>query len=59
LVDEFLVGSVQFLGYGLGRASVLVTHTLALFKEGSEDQKPCLLASEVLLVLAGAYMIIY
>jgi hypothetical protein len=39
LADEFLVGRFKRLGYDLGMASVFVTHTLALSKGGSEDQK--------------------
>jgi cytochrome c-type biogenesis protein len=62
----FLAGASQFLGYGLGMASVLVALTLALalFKQGLvaklRKAVPYVqLASAVLLVLAGAYMIFY
>jgi cytochrome c-type biogenesis protein len=62
----FLAGTGQFLGYGLGMASVLVALTLALalFKQGLvasiRKAVPYVqLASAVLLVLAGAYMIFY
>jgi cytochrome c-type biogenesis protein len=61
-----LVGAGQFLGYSLGMASVLVALTLALalFKGGLvariKRAVPYVqLASAVLLVLAGAYMIFY
>ncbi len=64
--DGFAVGAGQFLGYGLGMASVLVALTLALalFKQGLVKRiKSAVpytrLASAVLLVLAGAYMILY
>ena len=62
----FLAGTGQFLGYGLGMASVFVVLTLALafFKQGLvmriKKAVPYVqLASAVLLVLAGAYMIFY
>ncbi len=62
----FLAGAGQFLGYGLGMASVLLTLTLALafFKQGLVTRLRKLVpyvqpASAVLLVLAGAYMIFY
>ncbi len=62
----FLAGAGQFLGYGLGMASVFVALTLALafFKQGLvvriKKVVPYVqLASAVLLVLAGAYMIFY
>jgi cytochrome c-type biogenesis protein len=62
----FLAGAEQFLGYGLGMASVLMALTLALafFKQGLvarlRKAVPYVqLASAVLLVLAGAYMIFY
>ncbi len=62
----FLAGAGQFLGYGLGMASVLLTLTLALafFKQGLvvriKKVAPYVqLASAVLLMLAGAYMIFY
>ncbi len=61
-----LAGAGQFVGYGLGMASVLVALTLALalFKGGVvariKNAVPyARLASAVLLVLAGAYMIFY
>ena len=61
-----LAGTGQFVGYGLGMASVLVALTLALalFKGGVvariKNAVPyARLASAVLLVLAGAYMIFY
>lgn len=61
-----LAGASQFVGYGLGMASVLVALTLALalFKGGVvariKSAVPYVrLASAVLLVLAGAYMIFY
>ncbi len=64
--DGFLAGTGQFLGYGLGMASVLVVLTLALalFKGGLvariKKAVPYVqLASAVLLVLAGVYMIFY
>ncbi len=62
----FLAGTSQFLGYGLGMASVLVALTLAIafFKQGLvarlRKAAPYVqLASAVLLMLAGAYMISY
>lgn len=62
----FLAGAGQFLGYGLGMASVLMGLTLALafFKQGLvarlRKAVPYVqLASAVLLVLAGSYMIFY
>ena len=62
----FLAGAGQFLGYGLGMASVLMALTLALafFKQGlvarlRKAVSYVQLASAVLLVLAGAYMIFY
>ncbi|MDP8925911.1 MAG: cytochrome c biogenesis CcdA family protein [Actinomycetota bacterium] len=62
----FLAGAGQFFGYGLGMASVFVALTLALafFKQGlvsrvREAVPYVQLASAVLLVLAGAYMIFY
>ena len=62
----FLAGAGQFLGYGLGMASVLVALTLALafFKQGLvariRKAVPYVrLASAVLLVLAGVYTILY
>ena len=61
-----LAGAVRFLGYGLGMASVFVALTLALafFKQGlvvriKEAVPYVQLASAVLLVLAGGYMIFY
>jgi cytochrome c biogenesis protein CcdA len=61
-----LAGAGQFLGYSLGMASVLVALTLALaLAKGSivariKRAVPYVqLASAVLLVLAGAYMIFY
>ncbi len=65
-VGGFLAGAGQFLGYGLGMASVFVALTLALafFKQGLvvriKKAVPYVqLVSAVLLVLAGAYMIFY
>ena len=62
----FVAGAGQVLGYGLGTASVLLTLTLALtfFKQGLVTRLRKLipyvqLASAVLLVLAGAYIIFY
>ena len=62
----FLAGMGQFLGYGLGMASVIMALTLALafFKQGLvvrlRKAAPYVqLASAILLVLAGAYMISY
>jgi cytochrome c biogenesis protein CcdA len=62
----FLAGAGQFLGYSLGMASVFMALTLALafFKQGLvaklRKAAPYVqLASAVLLVLAGAYMISY
>lgn len=59
-------GAVRFLGYGLGMASVLVTLTLALafFKEGLIKRLRGALphvqmASALLLILAGAYVVFY
>ena len=59
-------GTVRFLGYGLGMASVLVALTVALafFKEGLLKWLRGALpyvqtASAVLLILAGAYVIFY
>jgi cytochrome c-type biogenesis protein len=61
-----LGGTGRFLGFGLGMAAVLVTLTLALafFKQGLvkwlRKAVPYVqLASAVLLVLAGAYVIYY
>jgi cytochrome c-type biogenesis protein len=61
-----LAGAGRFLGFGLGMAAVLVTFTLALafFKQGLikwlRRAVPYVqLASAVLLVLAGAYVIFY
>ena len=61
-----LAGAGRFLGFGLGMAAVLVTLTLALafFKQGLvgwlRRVVPFVrLASAVLLVLAGAYVIFY
>jgi cytochrome c-type biogenesis protein len=61
-----LAGASQFLGYGLGMASVLVALTLALalFKQGLlarfRKAVPYVqLASAVLLLLSGGYMIFY
>jgi len=61
-----LAGSGRFFGFGLGMAAVLVTLTLALafFKQGLikwlRKVVPYVqLASAVLLVLAGAYVIFY
>jgi cytochrome c-type biogenesis protein len=61
-----LAGAGRFLGFGLGMAAVLVTLTLALafFKQGLvrwlRRAVPYMrLASAVLLVLAGAYVIFY
>jgi cytochrome c-type biogenesis protein len=61
-----LAGAGRFLGFGLGMAAVLVTLTLALafFKQGLvrwfRRAVPYVrLASAVLLVLAGAYVIFY
>jgi cytochrome c-type biogenesis protein len=65
-VGGFLAGAGQFLGYGLGMASVFLALTLALafFKQGLvvriKNAVPYVqLASAVLLMLAGAYMIFY
>ncbi len=65
-VGGFLAGAGQFLGYGLGMASVFLALTLALafFKQGLvvriKKAVPYVqLASAVLLVLAGVYMIFY
>ena len=62
----FLAGAGQFFGYGLGMASVFMGLTLALafFKQGVvarlRKAVPYVrLASALLLVLAGAYMISY
>ncbi len=64
--DGFTAGVGQFLGYGLGMASVLVVLTLALalFKQGLVKRIKSVvpytrLASAVLLMLAGVYMILY
>ncbi len=64
--DGVLAGAGRFLGFGLGMAAVLVTLTLALafFKQGLvrwlRRAVPYVrLASAVLLVLAGAYVIFY
>ncbi len=61
-----LAGAGRFFGFGLGMAAVLVTLTLALafFKQGLvrglRKAVPYVqLASAVLLVLAGAYVIFY
>ena len=61
-----LAGAGRFLGFGLGMAAVLMTLTLALafFKQGLvrwlRRAVPYVrLASAVLLVLAGAYVIFY
>jgi cytochrome c-type biogenesis protein len=61
-----LAGAGRFLGFGLGMAAVLVTLTLTLafFKQGLvrwlRRAVPYVrLASAVLLVLAGAYVIFY
>jgi cytochrome c-type biogenesis protein len=61
-----LAGAGRFLGFGLGMAAVLVTLTLALafFKQGlirwlRRSVPYVRLASAVLLVLAGAYVIFY
>ncbi len=61
-----LAGAERFLGFGLGMAAVLMTLTLALafFKQGLvkwlRKAIPYVqLASAVLLVLAGAYVIFY
>jgi len=66
MAGGFLTGMGQFLGYGLGMASVIMALTLALafFKQGLvarlRKAAPYVqLASAVLLVLAGAYMISY
>ena len=62
----FTAGAWQFVGYGLGMASVFLALTLALalFKGGVvakiKRAVPYVqLASAILLVLAGAYMIFY
>jgi cytochrome c-type biogenesis protein len=59
-------GAMRFLGYGLGMASVLVALTVALafFKEGLLKWLRGALpyvqtASALLLILAGAYVILY
>ncbi len=64
--DGILAGAARFLGFGLGMAAVLMTLTLALafFKQGLvrwlRRAVPYVrLASAVLLVLAGAYVIFY
>ncbi len=61
-----LAGAGRFFGFGLGMAAVLVTLTLALafFKQGlvrwlGKAVPYVRLASAVLLVLAGAYVIYY
>ena len=61
-----LAGAGRFLGFGLGMAAVLVTLTLALafFKQGLvkwlRSVVPYVrLASAILLLLAGAYVIFY
>jgi cytochrome c-type biogenesis protein len=61
-----LAGASRFLGFGMGMATVLVTLTVALafLKQGLlkwlRKAVPCVrLASTVLLVLAGAYVIFY
>jgi cytochrome c-type biogenesis protein len=63
---SFASGAVQFLGYGLGMASVLLTLTLALafFKQGMvlwfrKSVAYVQTASAVLLVVAGGYIIYY
>ena len=62
----FFSGAGRFFGYGLGMASVFLALTLALafFKQGlvlriKEAVPYVRLASAVLLVLAGGYMIFY
>jgi cytochrome c biogenesis protein CcdA len=62
----FASGAGQFLSYGLGMASVLITLTLALafFKQGMvlwfhRTVPNVQLASAVLLVVAGGYIIYY
>ncbi len=64
--SSVLAGAGRFFGFGLGMAAVLMTLTLALafFKQGLvkwlRRAVPYVrLASTVLLVLAGAYMIFY
>ncbi len=66
MAGGFLTGMGQFLSYGLGMASVIMALTLALafLKQGLvaklRKAAPYVqLASAVLLVLAGAYMISY
>ena len=61
-----VAGTVRFLGYGLGMASVLValTAVLAFFKEGLvkwlRGALPYVqMASALLLILAGAYVVFY
>jgi len=63
---SFASGAGQFLSYGLGMASVLLTLTLALafFKQGMvlwfrKTMPYVQLASAVLLVVAGGYIIYY
>ncbi len=63
---SFASGAAQFLSYGLGMASVLLTLTLALafFKQGMvlwfRKTVPYVqLASAILLVVAGGYIIYY
>jgi len=63
---SFASGAGQFLSYGLGMASVLITLTLALafFKQGMvlwfrRTMPYVQLASAVLLVVAGGYIIYY
>ncbi len=63
---SFASGALQFLSYGLGMASVLLTLTLALafFKQGMvlwfRKTVPYVqLASGILLVVAGGYIIYY
>jgi cytochrome c biogenesis protein CcdA len=63
---SFASGAVQFLGYGLGMASVLLALTLALafFKQGMllwfrKSVAYVQMASAVLLVVAGGYIIYY
>ena len=61
-----VAGAVRFLGYGLGMASVLVALTVALafFKKGLlkwlRGALPYVqMASAILLILAGAYVVFY
>ncbi len=64
--DGFFSGAGRFFGYGLGMASVFLALTvaLALFKQGVVTKLKATvpyvqLASAILLVLAGGYMIYY